>query len=267
MKRHDGRSSDELRPLKITYNVYEYAPGSVLIELGKTKVLCAVSLQQSVPPFLRGQGAGWLTAEYALLPASTAVRTNREISVMRRQHRSVEISRLISRSLRTIVDLNAIGERTIIIDCDVLQADAGTRTAAITGAYAALCMAQKQWYADGIIHKDILIHGLAAVSVAVVSNGSLVLDPDYEEDSSGKADINFIMTHTGNVIEFQGCAEREPIPWTQLIEAGELAQRGIKKIAAFLEAHPFGGSEKPQSRERKSPFFSLKNRQKQDSIS
>ncbi len=267
MKRHDGRQYNELRPLKLTYNIFEYAPGSVLIELGKTKVLCAITLQPTVPRFLRGQGVGWLTAEYALLPASTTIRTQRESAVMRRHHRSIEISRLISRSLRAIVDLSSFGERSIMIDCDVLQADGGTRTASITGAFAALAMAQKQWKADGIITEDILKYTIAAVSVVVLQDHTLVLDPNFEEDSSGIADINFIMTHSGDVIEVQGGAEQEPIPWQQLIDAGALAKEGIQKIAAFLESHSFDEQDVVSNQKknaRKVSLFSLQSRQKQD---
>ncbi len=267
MKRHDGRQYNELRPLKLTYNIFEYAPGSVLIELGKTKVLCAVTLQQTVPHFLRGQGVGWLTAEYALLPASTTTRTQRESTTMRRHHRSIEISRLIGRSLRAIVDLSAFGERSIMIDCDVLQADGGTRTASITGAFAALAMAQKQWKADGIISEDILKYTIAAVSVGVLQDHALVLDPNFEEDSSGIADINFIMTHSGDVIELQGGAEQEPIPWKELIDAGALAKEGIQKIASFLQNNSFDAPNVAHGQKKNArniSFFSLQSRQKQD---
>lgn len=266
MKRHDGRKANQLRTLKIAYNIFEYTPGSVLIELGKTKVLCAITLQSSVPAFLRGQGTGWLTAEYALLPASTSTRTNREISVMRRHHRSVEISRLISRSLRAVIDFSCFGERTIIIDCDVLQADGGTRTASIIGAYAALIMAQKQWRAEGIITKDIIKQDIAAVSVGILADGSLALDPDYQEDSTGKADINFIMTHTGEVVEAQGGAEQEPISWEQFIKAGQLAQEGIAQIGTFLKNNTFG-SNTQKEKERKTSLFSLQGRQPQGTAS
>ncbi len=264
MKRFDGREYNAIRQLKVTHNIYEYAPGSVLLELGKTKVLCAVTLQPTVPHFLRGKGTGWLTAEYALLPASTSYRTQREISVMKRHHRSVEISRLISRSMRTVVDLSVLGERSIMIDCDVLQADGGTRTASIIAAFAALSMAQKQWKADGVITKDIIKHGIAAISVGVMSDHSLVLDPDYQEDASGIADINFIMTHTGDVIEVQGGAEKEPIAWKKLIAAGELAKKGIQDIAQFLEGNSGSRSSKAAAlgaKPQKNALFSLQRRQ------
>jgi ribonuclease PH len=269
MKRSDGRQPNELRPLNIIYNIFEYAPGSVLIELGKTKVLCAVSLQQTVPHFMRGKGTGWLSAEYALLPASTSVRTQREISNMRRNNRSVEISRLIGRTLRTLIDFSALGERSITVDCDVLQADAGTRTASIIGAFAALQMAQEQWKAEGIITQDILADTIAAVSVAVMHDGTVLLDPNYEEDSGGLADINFIMTHTGRVIEVQGGAEKDPIEWEHLMKAGELAKHGIADIARFLKEHAFNASAQPSESENKSQkgaLFSLGNRQHDASL-
>ncbi len=270
MKRFDGREYADLRPLKVTYNIFEYAPGSVLIELGRTKVLCAVTLQQTIPHFLRGTSEGWLTAEYALLPASTSHRTQREITVMKRHHRSVEISRLISRSIRTVVDLSVLGERSIMIDCDVLQADGGTRTASIIGAFAALSMAQKQWKAEGIITKDLIKHGIAAISVGVMKDHSLVLDPDFQEDSAGIADMNFIMTHTGDVVEVQGGAEKEPIAWKTLIAAGELAQKGIAQIVTFLNENAFEASQPKQSIQKntspKVALFSLQKRQKASSV-
>ncbi len=262
MKRSDGRKHNELRSLKLSHNIYEYTPGSVLIELGKTKVLCAVTLQPTVPHFMRGKGTGWLTAEYALLPASTSCRTQREVSAMRRNHRSVEISRLISRSLRTIINFSALGERSIMVDCDVLQADGGTRTASIIGAFAALSMAQAQWKADGVITEDILEHTIAAISVGVLQDKSLVLDPDYHEDSSGIADINFIMTHSGDVIEVQGGAEQEPIAWQQMINAGELAREGMRSIATFLQENSFKAPQQNKGMQKnKSALFSLKSRQ------
>lgn len=270
MKRYDGRKYNELRQLNVTYNIFEYTPGSVLIELGKTKVLCAVTLQQTVPHFLRGKGTGWLTAEYALLPASTSQRIQREISVMKRNHRSVEISRLISRSIRTVVDLSVFGERTIMIDCDVLQADGGTRTASIIGAFAALSMAQKQWKADGIITHDIITHRIAAISVGVMEDQSLVLDPDYREDASGLADINFIMTHSGDVIEVQGGAEKEPIAWKTLIDAGELAKKGMCDIARFFEDASKTYTRNvttAESKQQKAALFSLQRRQSDSTLS
>lgn len=263
--RHDGRSAESSRPFKITYNVFEYAAGSVLFEIGKTKVLCAVTLQSGVPPFLRGKGTGWLTAEYALLPASTATRTSREGSMMRRHGRSVEISRLISRGLRTAIDFSALGERTIHVDCDVLHADAGTRTASITGAFAAMAAAQNIWLETNVIDRPFLVHELAAISVGVLETGP-VLDPDYIEDSTGGADINFIMTRAGDVVEIQGGGEKAPIAWSMFEESGILARTGIRRIFEFFDAQPhykpvfFIQPTVSLSAARKAPLFSLKNR-------
>lgn len=258
MKRHDNRRSDELRPLSITYGVYGYAPGSVLFSIGNTKILCAVTIQSGVPSFLRGKGKGWLTAEYALLPASTHHRTTREISAMKRQGRSIEISRIISRALRTVVDLSQLGERTIMVDCDVLQADGGTRAASITAACAALRMAQNKWLADEIINAPILADGIAAVSVGIMQDGHLVLDPDYQEDCAGHADVNVIMTLSGKLIELQGGAEKEPIDWQLIPKIGALSQKGIDALSRFLtlnSSHSINSEER-----RKAPLFSLGNR-------
>ncbi len=263
MKRHEKRGADQLRPLAITYNVFEYAPGSVLFEFGKTRVLCAVTLQSSVPLFLRGRGVGWLTAEYALLPASTISRTNREASMMRRNGRSIEISRLISRSLRTVIDTRVLGERTLMVDCDVLQADGGTRVASITGAYAALMMAQQRLLADGVLEKPFLKDGIAAVSVAVLKDGSLALDPDYLEDSSCVADINFIMTYSGKLIEVQGGAEKEPVEWDVLREASDLACAGAKQIVSFFDSHKpldHDASKFDTNKDTRASLFSLQKR-------
>lgn len=265
--RHDNRRSHDLRPISITYGIYEYAAGSALFCLGKTKVLCAVTLQQSVPPFLKGKGTGWLSAEYALLPAATQVRTNREITAMKRQGRSVEISRLISRALRAVVDLSVLGERSITVDCDVLQADGGTRTASITGAYAALVMAQQEWLNKGIISRPFLIDGIAAVSVAVLADEQLLLDPDYVEDSAAIADINVVMTYTGKLVELQGGAEKESVPWEVVPTIGQLAQGAVTTFRDFMQANPAPigiisrTAETAVKSASKSALFSLANRQ------
>lgn len=263
MKRHDGRHANELRHLAVTYGIYEYTAGSVLFELGKTKVLCAVTLQPSVPSFLRGQSTGWVTAEYALLPTSTMVRTTREISQMRRQGRSVEISRLISRSLRAVIDLTVIPDQTIMVDCDVLQADGGTRAASITGAYLALLMAQSRLLRDATITKPFLKDTIAAVSIGVLPDHTLILDPDYKEDSQAVADINVIMTHEGHLIELQGGAEKEPIHWSLLEHIGILAQMSIEPIKKLLGAYPPDISVSEPQKKVKAPLFSLMNRQQQ----
>ena len=265
MKRHNERSADELRPLRLTYNAFGFAPGSVLLEVGNTKLLCSVSLQNTVPPFLRGKDTGWLTAEYALLPSATMVRTQRESSTMKRQGRSVEISRLIGRALRMAVDCSQIRDRTIVVDCDVLQADGGTRTAAITGAYYALVMAQEVWLSQGIIQQPFLIKEIAAVSVGLVE-GSLFLDLDYQEDSKSDADINIIMTRSGDVVEIQGGAEKEAISWETFTQVGFLAQSGIQQLFNFFENNRYA-SNKTEFVKKKAPLFSLKNRSQRSEIS
>lgn len=262
MQRHDGRRADDLRPMSVTYNIFPYAAGSLLFELGNTKILCAVSSQQSVPPFLRGKGVSWLTAEYALLPASTKIRTVREVSAMRRAGRSVEISRLISRVLRTVADDSVLGERTIIVDCDVLQADGSTRTASITAASWALFMAQERWLGDGTIEKPFLKDGVAAVAMGMLYDGQLVLDPDYQEDSTCVADINVIMTYAGKLIEMQGGAEKELIDWDRIEEVRRMACGAIKTMVQFYHDHPRPLVEQLlPTGEEKIPLFSLANRQ------
>lgn len=262
MKRHDTRRANELRPMKVFYNIFEYAAGSLLFELGNTKILCAVTLQPTVPPFLRGKGVSWLMAEYALMPASTKTRTIREASVMRRSGRSIEISRLISRSLRTVIDDTVLGERTVVVDCDVLQADGSTRTASITAATAALLMAQQRWIADGTIEKPFLKDGIAAVALGIFEDDQLVLDPDYHEDSQGVADINVIMTYAGKLIEMQGGAEKEPFDWERLDEIRQLSSDGLAKIIAFFKKNmPPTFEHTVLKRTEKVPLFSLKMRQ------
>lgn len=256
MKRNDGRQANELRRISVTYGIYEYALGSVLFELGKTKILCAVTVQSSVPPFVRGQSSGWLTAEYALLPASTIVRTAREISQMRRQGRAVEISRLISRSLRSIIDLSVIVDQTIFVDCDVLQADGGTRTAAITGSYLALVMAQQRLLDEGAITKPFLKDTVAAVSIGVLADHSLILDPNYQEDNQAVADINIVMTHEGRLIELQGGAEKEPIAWSLMDQVAVLAKIGIDSIKELVQLQP---ASLEAQKKIKVPLFSLMN--------
>lgn len=231
MERIDGRAFDEVRPIKITYGIYGNAQGSVLFELGDTRVLCSVMLQDGVPQFLRGMGRGWLTAEYTLLPASTLTRTPREAAVMKRNSRSIEISRLIGRSLRAIVDLKKLGERTIYIDCDVLQADGGTRTASISGAYCALQSAAEKWEAEGLLPEGLLNDTLGAVSVGWTKEGPL-LDINFKEDCKVDADFNFVMTGSGAVVEVQGATETRPISWEAVDAMRTLAFKGIKDICS-----------------------------------
>jgi ribonuclease PH len=236
--RASSRGLGEIRPLKISYDVYPYAAGSTLFEMGNTKVLCSVTLQQGVPHFLRGKKMGWLTAEYSLLPASTPVRTVREATTSKRNGRTIEISRLIGRSLRAVADLGILGEQTIFIDCDVLQADGGTRTASVTGAYLALKAAQSRWLRQGIIKQRFLIDELAAIAVGMSSFGPL-LDMDFAEDSSIIADFNYVVTRKGSLVEIQGSAEKAPISWAEFDEMKGLALHGCHSIFEFFDENPY----------------------------
>ena len=229
--RTDGRAPDELRQARITPGFLPYAEGSVLIEMGNTRVVCAASLEDRVPPFLRNQGQGWLTAEYAMLPRATQTRTGREIGRGGPSGRTHEIQRLIGRSLRAIADMKALGERTITIDCDVLQADGGTRTAAITGAYVALALASQQLLKVGKISRSLTTDQVAAVSVGIVG-GTPLLDLKYDEDSRAEVDMNIVCTGDGRFIELQGTAEREPFSRTQM---DELVALGVSGIQALIE--------------------------------
>ncbi|PRY63229.1 RNAse PH [Knoellia remsis] len=208
MTRHDGRRPDQLREVRITRNWLDHAEGSVLVEFGRTRVLCAASFTEGVPRWLKGQGTGWVTAEYEMLPRSTNTRSDRESRKGKVGGRTHEISRLIGRSLRAVIDTKALGENTIVLDCDVLQADGGTRTASITGAWVALADAIEDARAKGLIAKDAkpLTDSVAAVSVGVV-DGSPVADLDYPEDSTADTDMNVVMTGSGSFVEVQGTAE------------------------------------------------------------
>jgi ribonuclease PH len=227
--RTDGRASNELRPVKITPGFLAYAEGSVLIEMGNTQVICAASLEERVPPFLRNTGQGWLTAEYAMLPRSTLTRTARETGRGGASGRTHEIQRLIGRSLRAVADMKALGERTLTIDCDVLQADGGTRTAAITGAYVAFAIAGRRLLKSGKISKSIVLNQVAAVSVGIVNKVPL-LDLKYDEDSRAEVDMNVVCTGDGRFIEVQGTAEREPFSREQMDELLGLAGEGIASL-------------------------------------
>ena len=230
--RTDGRAPDELRPVHITPGFLPYAEGSVLIQMGNTRVVCAASLEDRVPPFLRNSGQGWLTAEYAMLPRATQTRTSREIGRGGPSGRTHEIQRLIGRSLRAIADLKVLGERTITIDCDVLQADGGTRTAAITGAFVAFALASKHLLKSGKIQRSIFTDQVAAISVGIVGNTPL-LDLKYDEDSHAEVDMNVVCTGDGRFIELQGTAEREPFSRAQMDELVALASRGIETLIAI----------------------------------
>ena len=235
MKRADGRAYNELRPLKITPGVLSFAEGSALIELGKTKVLCAVSIDDRVPPFLKGSGSGWITAEYAMLPRSTATRTPRDITTGKIAGRSQEIQRLIGRSLRAVTNLSALGERTLIIDCDVIQADGGTRTAAITGSYVALYQAMKTLSNMGVISEVPVRNAVAATSVGVVRS-YMMLDLTYDEDSSAEVDFNVVMTNQGNFVEIQGTAEAKPFSKQTVDSLLAIAEGGIKQLFQVQQA-------------------------------
>jgi len=234
MKRADGRAWDELRAIKITPGFQSFAEGSALIELGKTQVLCSVSVSDRVPNFLKGGGSGWVTAEYAMLPRSTVSRTPRD-SAGRVAGRNQEIQRFIGRSLRAITDLVALGERTLIIDCDVIQADGGTRTAAITGSYVALYQALQNLAGIGIISAIPLKTALAAVSVGIVHSYTM-LDLCYDEDCNAEVDFNVVMTGEGNFAEVQGTAEGKPFTKEAMDSLLSLAEKGIKQLFEAQQA-------------------------------
>lgn len=224
--RTDGRLANKMRPVRIKTGYLLTAEGSVVIEVGNTRVLCAASIEQTVPQFLRGSGKGWVTAEYSMLPRATVTRTPREISKGRPSGRTQEIQRLIGRSLRSVVDLASLGERTIVLDCDVLQADGGTRTAAITGAYVALAQAVAQLVQFGALRQSPIKDHIAAVSVGLV-NGEPLIDLSYEEDSQAEVDMNVVMTGAGKFVEVQATAERQAFDDAQLGSLLGLAREGI----------------------------------------
>jgi len=227
--RADGRKERQLRPIVITPGYIKHADGSVLIEVGDTRVICTAKLEDKVPPFLRNSGKGWITAEYGMLPSSSQVRISREAARGRIGGRTHEIQRLIGRSLRAIADLKQLGEKTVWIDCDVIQADGGTRTASITGAYVALVHASRRWLKQGAIGKDPIKDSVAAVSVGVVG-GKVLLDLTYEEDSGAEVDMNFVMTGSGKFVEVQGTAESAPFTKSRLDRMAETAEQGIREL-------------------------------------
>ncbi len=228
-KRAGGRAYDELRPVKLTPNFTRYAEGSVLIEVGETRVICTASIDERVPIFLRGQGKGWVTAEYSMLPRATETRTQRETG-RNLSGRTQEIQRLIGRSLRAVVQANRLGERTIYLDCDVIQADGGTRTASITGAFVALVLALRKLYNDGKIAAPLpVLDYVAAVSVGVI-NSQVLLDLAYVEDSRAEVDMNIVRTGSGQFIEIQGTAESKPFTREQMDQMTELASLGITQL-------------------------------------
>lgn len=230
--RPSGRASDEMREVRMTRAYTCHAEGSVLVEFGRTRVVCNASFDDSVPHFLRGQGKGWLTAEYGMLPRSTDKRMRRET---RQNGRTHEIQRLIGRSLRAVVDLNALGENTILIDCDVIQADGGTRTASITGAYVALADAVRHLLEQGKIRTDPITAAVASVSVGICG-GLPLLDLDYDEDSHAETDMNVVMNDRGELIEIQGTAEGHPFTFAELDQLLALAGKGIKRLFTIQTA-------------------------------
>jgi ribonuclease PH len=225
--RVDGRKADELRRIKITRNYLKNVEGSAFIEMGETKVICAATVEESVPPFLRGKGTGWVTAEYAMLPRSSAQRIQRERNKV--GGRTHEIQRLIGRSLRSIIDMESLGERSVLIDCDVVQADGGTRTASITGAYVALVEALRFIAHKGRIDAIPVTDYLAAVSIGIVG-GTPMLDLCYTEDSAAEVDMNLVMTGSGKIVEVQGTAEGEPFSKSELSRLLALGEKGIKAL-------------------------------------
>jgi ribonuclease PH len=233
--RHDGRAPDQLRPFKVERGFTRYAEGSVLICFGETRVLCNASVEDKVPPFMRGEGRGWVTAEYSMLPRATHTRSPREAARGKLGGRTMEIQRLIGRALRAVVDFELLGERTIIVDCDVLQADGGTRTAAITGAWIALADAFDKLLAEQILETSPLKDSVAAVSCGII-DGRAVLDLDYVEDADASVDMNFVMTGDGRFVEVQGTAEDEPFSHAELDALRGLAEAGCRELAALQHA-------------------------------
>lgn len=232
MVRSDGRKANQLRPVRIIRNYIKHAEGSVLIEVGDTKVICTASVEDKPPAFLKGEGKGWITAEYGMLPRATGVRTPREAARGKVGGRTYEIQRLIGRSLRAVVDLKALGERTIWIDCDVIQADGGTRTASITGAFVALIDALVTMRSQGLIEKIPVKDFVAATSVGRV-NGNILLDLSFEEDSAAEVDMNIVMTGSGRFVEVQGTGEEATFSGEEMEEMITLAAGGIERLISI----------------------------------
>lgn len=229
MPRKDNRGTGQLRPITIETGVNMHAEGSVLISMGNTKIICTASVESKVPPFMRDQGRGWVTAEYSMLPRATTERSSREASRGKQGGRTVEIQRLIGRAMRAVVNMEALGERTIWIDCDTIQADGGTRTASITGGFVAMCLAISGLMEEGKIKTNPIKDYMAAISVGVV-NGEPLLDLDYEEDYKASTDMNVVMTGGGKYVELQGTAEEEPFGQEELDELIKLAASGVQLL-------------------------------------
>ena len=237
--RIDQRQPSQMRPVKVAIGYLLTAEGSALIEIGNTRVLCAASVEETVPPFLRNSGKGWVTAEYSMLPRATATRTAREITKGRPSGRTMEIQRLIGRSLRSVVDMDALGERSVMIDCDVLQADGGTRTAAITGAYIALSAALAQLVKFGLLKRSPIRDFVAATSVGIVG-GVPMLDLCYQEDSQAEVDMNVVMTGSGRFVELQATAEKTAFDDAQMADLLALARKGIGDLIALQKTLALG---------------------------
>jgi ribonuclease PH len=235
LTRNDGRAASDLRPITIEPGFMRTATGSALISVGGTRVICTASGQESVPRWMAGRGRGWVTAEYGMLPASTGDRKQRDVSKGRPDGRTVEIQRLIGRALRGVVDFEALGERTVYLDCDVLEADGGTRCAAITGAYVALHLALAKWVTEGSLESVPLTQSVAAVSCGMVG-GAALLDLDYSEDSTAEVDANVVMTGDGGLVEVQATAERTPLSRASLDDLLALAAAGIERLREAQEA-------------------------------
>ena len=242
--RSEGRSPAQMRPVRLTPGYVQVPEGSVLIEVGHTRVLCNATVEQGVPAWLRNSGRGWVTAEYGMLPRATLTRTAREAERGKIGGRTHEIQRLIGRSMRSVVDMHALGERTVILDCDVLQADGGTRTAAITGACAALAIAFNRMVATGALKGSPLKQLVAAASVGIVEN-TVLLDLAYEEDSQAEVDSNLVMTEDGGLVEVQATAERKPFPRPRLIEMMDYADAGIRQLHELQREAIAAGTPKP----------------------
>lgn len=232
MARFDGRQNDALRTVKMTKDYIMHPQGSVLIEMGHTKVICTAMIEEKVPPFLKGSGTGWITAEYGMLPGSTQTRKIRDAAKGKIDGRSMEIQRLIGRALRSVVDLEKLGERTIWIDCDVIQADGGTRTAAITGSFVALMSAFQKLIDQGSLEAAPITDYVAAVSVGV-HNNEVILDLCYEEDSKAEVDMNLVMTGSGKFIEIQGTGEERPFDQDELTQMLAVGNKGIRELMAI----------------------------------
>lgn len=247
--RHDGRAPQDLRPVNITRNYIEHAEGSVLIEVGKTRVICTVTVEEKVPPFLKGKGEGWITAEYGMLPRATGQRNQREVTRGKQGGRTMEIQRLIGRSLRSVIDMKRLGERTLWVDCDVIQADGGTRTSAITGAFVALVDALQRLRTNGQVDRLPIRDYLAATSVGII-DGVPMLDLDYLEDSRAGVDMNLVMTGGGGLVEVQGTGEGGPFTRAQMDELMALAEGGIQRLVSIQRASLGGLSAEVDERVR-----------------